>query len=133
MKKAILFLAVILISITGFGQQIQFMNAVTATVTATYLVVPVTSSVNGTSGSVQIKTSSTFNGTTSTVALNGSLDGIAWFPVLQNDGVTAMSYTLTASFNKPFNLVTIQYRLYEIIYTKGDATAGTVSATWYSH
>jgi hypothetical protein len=133
MKKIILFLAISLSSVIGFSQQIQFMSAVTATVTATYPVVSVTSSVNGSAGSVQIKTNSAFNGTTSTAALNGSNDGVIWFPVLQSDGVTAMSYTLTASFNKPFNLVTIQYRLYEIIYTKGDATAGTVSATWYSH
>lgn len=127
MKKAILFLAVIAISLLSQAQTYRAMNDADATVAANYIVI-VTN--QRTVGSIQIFTNSAFDGTTSTTALEGSNDGgIVWSTVFEDDNVTPLSFTLSAGANSfVWIFKTIAFNKYRIVYTVGDATAGTINA-----
>lgn len=81
-------------------------------------------------GSIHIVTDSDFNGTTSTLALQASNDNSNWAIVYQDDNVTAMSFTLAASSNYSFLLKGVFYQFYRLVYTKGNASAGTAVANF---
>lgn len=80
-------------------------------------------------GSVQISTSASFNGSTTTAAFQGSNDGTTWSTVYQDDNETAMTFTLSSGENSyVWILKVIAFSQYRIVYTKGNASAGTVKA-----
>lgn len=79
-------------------------------------------------GSITNYTSSNFDGTTSTLALQGSNDNIIYGAVLQDDNTTAMSFTLAVSGTYTFILKALEYKYYKLVYTKEDATAGTLTS-----
>lgn len=79
-------------------------------------------------GNIQITTSAAFNGTTSTIALQGSNDAVTWSTAYQDDNVTPVSFTPAAASTYNVLLKKIMYRYYRLVYTVGDATLGTVSA-----
>ncbi len=82
-------------------------------------------------GSVMVTTSSTYNGTTGTIALKGSNDNSNFQTVLQNDGTTPMSITMaTGANNNTFEIERVLYKYYQIVYTKGDATLGTLTGNF---
>lgn len=81
-------------------------------------------------GNIQASTSSTFVGTTATLALQASNDGTTWSTVYQDDGTTPVSFTLAASSIYNALLKRLLYRSYRLVYTKGDASAGTITATF---
>ncbi len=81
-------------------------------------------------GSIMITTSSAYDGTTGTIALQGSNDDINYQAVLQDDNVTAISATLLVSQNTSFLLKLVLYKFYKLVYTKGNAGAGTVTANF---
>ncbi len=81
-------------------------------------------------GSIMITTSSAYNGTTGTAVLNGSNDNTNFQAVLQDDNSTAMSFTLTVSQNSTFLLKRVLYKYYQLVYTKGNASAGTLTVNF---
>lgn len=82
-------------------------------------------------GSIQLVTNSAFNGTTSTIALKGSNDNSNWSTVYQDDNVTPATFTMSSGANDyTFSLKRILYRFYKVVYTKGDAAAGTLTANF---
>lgn len=104
-------------------------NAADAATTATSGTITIASGVN--IGSIAIVTNSAFNGTTSTMALQGSNDNSNWAQVLQDDNATSMSFTLAAaSSTYTFLLKAIFFKFYRLVYTKGDASAGTITANY---
>lgn len=81
-------------------------------------------------GNIQTITSSTFNGTTSTLALQGSNTGTNWSTIYQDDGTTAVSFTLATNSTYNVLLKRILYKYYRFVYTKGNASAGTITSTF---
>ena len=81
-------------------------------------------------GSIVITTSSTYNGTTGTIALQGSNDNSNFQAVLQDDNATAMSFTPAASSTYTFLLKAVLFKYYKLVYTKGDASAGTITSNF---
>lgn len=82
-------------------------------------------------GSIEVTTSATFNGTTSTVTLQGSNDNVTFATVLQDDLTTSMAFTLNAaSSTYTWYLKAVLFKYYKIVYAKGDASAGSVSANF---
>ena len=81
-------------------------------------------------GSIEIVTPSAYNGTTGTAVLQGTNDGVNWAGVLQDDNVTAMSFTLATNSTYTWYLKAVLFKYYRIVFTHGDASAGTVSATF---
>ncbi len=81
-------------------------------------------------GSIVIATDASYNGTTGTAVLQGSNDGASWPGVLQDDNTTAMSFTLATASTYTWQLKTVLFRFYRIVYTHGDASAGTVTANF---
>lgn len=126
MKKLLILIAV-LFSLTSFAQQTsRVMSAADATTSANFTFTP----GSGKTGSIHIITSSTFSGTTGTIALQGSNDGSTWATVYANDGTTALSFTLTAaSTSYVWELENVMYLSYRLVYTKGNTTAGTITTT----
>ena len=126
MKKYLLILTM-LISMMGYSQKSsRLIAAVSYSATANYTYSPATERI----GSIQIVTSSDFAGTTGTIALKGSNDGVNFSTIYANDGVTALSFTLTAGNNTyVWELGTVLYGTYQLVYTAGNASAGTISAT----
>lgn len=113
---------------TNDDQYNTLLNAVTA---ATSVSPSFTVQDGVDSGSIQITTSSTFNGSTSTAVLKGSNDNSNFTQVYQSDGTTAMSFTLAAaSTNYSWLMGRVLYKFYQLVYTKGDATLGTVTANF---
>src|ERR1035437_5532184 len=85
-----------------------------------------------TQGSVVSVTDSTFNGTTSTLSLKGSIDGITYVQVDMDDDVTALTSTLATNSTHTFLLKKVLFKYYKLVYVVGDATLGTFSATVFS-
>ncbi len=82
-------------------------------------------------GSIQIATDSAYNGTTATMALQGSNDNVSYGAILQDDNSTAMSFTLgAASSTYTFILKAVCYKYYKVVYTKGDASAGVLTVNF---
>lgn len=138
MKKIILLSAFLLSCILGQAQvfgSVTVMNTVTATATGNY---QVKTGQRVQVGSIQILTSSDWNGTTGTAVLeysnaaspNSTTD---WTPVYADDNTTALSFTLSgASGEYTWVLKTVNYAWYRIVYTKGNGTVGTVTGTMFS-
>lgn len=84
------------------------------------------------SGSVVAVTTSAFNGTTSTLSLKGSIDGITYVQVYMDDDVTALTSTLATNSTYTFLLKKVLFKYYKLVYVVGDATLGTFSATTFS-
>jgi hypothetical protein len=128
MKNTILFLAFILTVFVSNSQTITFMNAGSASVTATYSV-----SVSGKQGNILISVNSTFNGTTTKDSLfvgsKSSIDGtIRWAPVKDSNG-NYVVYTEAANGTYLVQLLPSPGLFYKIDHTAGDATLGTETAT----
>lgn len=134
MKKSILIFATLLLCISGFSQQYNLMNAVSATTTVTSYTVDarpqVGQTAEGITGTLYIWTSSAFNGTTSTDSLFESPDGIVWSPVLADDNLTVVRWTLSAGTNitKKWKSKSSTPPFIKVKYDKGNATLGTVNA-----
>lgn len=112
----------------GSGDQFgTLMNAHSATVSSNFTW-QVQDGVD--SGSVHAIVSSTFVGTTATLALLGSNDNTNFGTVFQNDGITPVSFTLAASDNKFIDMQRVLYKYYRLVYTAGDASAGTITANY---
>lgn len=80
-------------------------------------------------GSVQVSTSTTFIGSTGTVTLQASNDNSVWSQVYADDNTTALSFTLSNGFNiYDWLIKNMFYKYYRILYTPGNASAGTVKA-----
>lgn len=79
-------------------------------------------------GSITVITNSTYDGTTGTVVLQGSNDNSTFQGVLQDDNTTAMSFTLATNSTYLWELKIVAFKFYRIVYTKGNATIGTVTA-----
>lgn len=80
-------------------------------------------------GSILNSTSSTYVGTTATIALYGSNDNITYAAVMQDDNVTPCSFTLAAaSSTYTWELKAAVFKYYRILYTKGDASVGTITS-----
>lgn len=129
MKKIILLTIISFISILGYSQ-VVLMDAVAATASGDYYD-PAYKVIHITNGSVQIYTSSTFNGTTSTITLRvsnwASYNRVA--TAMQNDGTTPMTITLSSpNTTYTFQLQTVNFYYYELSYSKGNATLGTIDA-----
>lgn len=129
MKKLILLTIISMLSILGHSQ-IVLMDGVSATASGDYYD-PAYKVTHITNGSIQIYTSSTFNGTTSTVTLRVS-DWPSYNRVataVANDGTTPMTLTLSSPNTVyTFQLETVNYYYFELSYSKGNATLGTVDA-----
>lgn len=127
MKKLFLFLTLSFILSVGHSQ--VMMDAVSATVTATY-----DAGITNTKkiGVIVISTPASFNGTTSTAVLSGGVRNssgtITWASVYQDDNITACSFTLATNSQYAWIIRATVFDYYRITYTKGDATAGTVTA-----
>ena len=83
-----------------------------------------------TAGSIYITIDSTYNGTTGTIALNGSNDGTNFALLLSDDESQNMQFTLAASDHDIFQIKRRLFKYYRLVYTKGDATLGNISATF---
>lgn len=130
MKKIITLLAILISSVACFSQTI-LMNNVASTASGNY---SATIPGNVTIGNITITTSAAFNGSTTTAALYSSNDGIYYTPVYQSDNTTAMSFTLTAGANSYVWIIPCTpVQRYQIVYTKGNATLGTVYASMIVH
>lgn len=82
-------------------------------------------------GSIIITTPAAFTGTTGTIDLYGSNDGVNFAVVYQDDNVTPMSFTLATGANTySWQIKRTLYKHYRIVYTVGDASAGTILATF---
>lgn len=81
-------------------------------------------------GSIHIVTDSSFNGTTGTLALKGSNDGENFVTLYADDGTTPLSFTLAVSSQYVFELKRLLYTKYRLVYTKGDASAGSLKANF---
>jgi len=126
MKKLFLIFAILSASVVANAQAKTIMNDVTA---ATSLTVAFETPQTATTGSIQNTTSGAFDGTTSTLALQGSNDNVNWSTVFQDDNVTPLSFTLSAGNNSYVWVNKAQvFRYYRVVYTKGDATAGTIKS-----
>jgi hypothetical protein len=79
-------------------------------------------------GSIEIVTNSAYNGTTGTAVLQGSNDNTTFATVKQDDNTTDMSFTLAVSSTYTWYLKAVLFKFYRIVYTKGDATLGTITA-----
>lgn len=79
-------------------------------------------------GSIEIVTNSAYNGTTGTAVLQGSNDNSTFATVKQDDNTTDMSFTLATNSTYTWYLKAVLFKFYRIVYTKGDATLGTVTA-----
>lgn len=81
------------------------------------------------SGVIQITTDAAYDGTTGTLALYGSADGVNYGIVYQDDNTTPMSFTPAAGANSLSWLIKrTMYGWYRILYTKGDGTVGVIIA-----
>lgn len=78
-------------------------------------------------GSMHFITDSSYNGTTGTIALLGSNDNSNFTTVYEDDDTTAMSFTLAASSQYVFQIKRRLFKYYKVVYTKGDASAGTIT------
>lgn len=125
MKKSILFLSAIALSVICSAQTTVLMNNVAATATGNYKGQAYQAEV----GSIQISTSAAFNGSTTTAAIQCSNDGTIWSTLYADDNVTPVTFTLTAGENSYICLMKAAgFEFYRIVYTKGNATLGTVKA-----
>ena len=126
MKKTILSLTLSALTFLCEAQTSIIMNSVGANTSGNFSM----QMANGRRvGSIQIYTNSAFNGSTGTAALQGSNDGTNWATVYADDNVTALSFTLATGENHyAWVLKTIAFNQYRIVYTKGNASAGTVKA-----
>lgn len=82
-------------------------------------------------GNILLGTDSTFNGTSATFTLQGSNDNVTYTTVFQDDNTTPMSFTPATSSTYCFLLKRILFKYYKVIYTKGDASAGVIVATYF--
>ncbi len=113
-------------SLKAKGQEITLMNNVASTATGNYSTHLATGRLIG---SVQISTNDSFNGSTTTAALQASNDDITWSTVFADDNTTPLSFTLSAGSNSYVWLIkATMFQHYRIVYTKGNATLGTVKA-----
>lgn len=78
-------------------------------------------------GSIEIVTSAAYNGTTGTAVLQDN-DNTTFATVKQDDNTTDMSFTLAVSSTYTWYLKAVLFKFYRIVYTKGDATLGTITA-----
>lgn len=114
--------------ILGYGDQFAtLMNAHSALTTSNFTW-PIHDNVD--MGSVHIFVSASFVGTTATLALQGSNDNTNFGTVFQNDGTTPVSFTLAASDNKFVDMQRVLYKYYRLVYTAGNASAGTITANF---
>lgn len=82
-------------------------------------------------GSIVISTNGDYNGTTGTIELLGSNDNDVYTPVLQDDNVTPMAFTLNGPLDfRTFVLKAVVYKYYRVSYLPGDTTNGGVSAVF---
>lgn len=79
-------------------------------------------------GSICISTNSAYDGTTGTAVLQACNDNTNWAGVLQDDNSTAMSFTLATASTYTWELKSVSRKYYRIVYTKGNATDGTITA-----
>jgi len=136
MKKLFLLISLSLVLSVGHSQNIVLMNNVLATTSGTYSITPLQKIQLGTKiGTIQITTSASFNGTTTSDTLQFS-DAVSpgsrdWSDVRDNSGnvvvwtinaPSSTSHSYTATFQ------TVGVRWYRIIHVKGDASAGTINA-----
>lgn len=127
MKKIIFLFALIALSLTASAQTTTLLSAVTATTSITGVI---TTNQRVQIISIQTYTSSTYAGTTATMTLKGSNDGINWSTMYADDNVTALSCTLTTGVSTcDWIIKSAVYKYYLVIYTKGNASAGTVTTT----
>jgi len=129
MKKLLFLLPLLFIAIISSAQQPTqtLLAAVTATVSNTGVITTVPRAQIMT---IQTYTSSTFTGTTGTVTLKGSNDGVNWSTLYADDNTTALSCTLTTGVSTcDWIIKSAAYHFYLVIYTKGNASAGTVTTT----
>src|ERR1035437_2567883 len=110
----------------------QVETLVTGGVSATTTNYSFTPKSNYIQGNIVAVTDSTFNGTTTTLSLKGSNDGVTFVQVYADDDITALTYTLSTNSTYAFLLKRILFKHYKLIYTTGDATLGTYSATVFT-
>jgi len=127
MKKFILLLCFALTLTTGYSQTIVLMNSLAATATGNY-----SSAVAAgrRSGGLHIYTNAAFNGSTSTVAFEKRGDNqCGWATVMADDNTTPITFTLSAGeHNYTVDIKNKSASEYRVVYTKGNATLGTVRA-----
>lgn len=132
MKKQIFLLSLVCFlasCVPCHSQNIAFMNGIASTASGTYSVV-----VTGKVGHIMVSTNAAFNGSTTTDSLKvGSVNPltgtITWALAYQNDGVTPCIITHSAGANiYTWQLQNALYHYYKIVYTKGNATLGTVTS-----
>lgn len=78
-------------------------------------------------GSIEIVTNAAYNGTTGTAVLQGSNDNVTYATVKQDDNSTDMSFTLATASTYTWYLKAVLFKYYKVVYTKGDATLGTIT------
>lgn len=103
-------------------------NAALGNVTATSAASNVADGVK--IGSIEVETDSNYNGTTGTVVLQGSNDNVKYATVKQDDNTTDMSFTIATNSTYTWYLKAVLFKYYQIVYTKGDASAGTFTANF---
>lgn len=132
MKKLILTISILSISILGFSQTV--INTVTATATGDFYYQPRSGTLIA--GSIIFTTSATFNGTNSTITIYVSDDvGVNmatkdWAPLNGTDEATSIVFNLSAGGGSKkyyeLRLGSIQHAWYKFSYSAGNATVGTL-------
>ena len=132
MKKQFLFLSLVCFlasCVPCHSQNIALMNAVSASVTATYTAV-----ATGKQGNLMISTNSAFNGTTASdsiiVASVNPLTGvITWAQAYHSDGTTPYVIALSSGAHTyTIDIQNADFNYWGIIHTKGNTSAGTETA-----
>lgn len=149
MKKQIIFLAISLISLIGYSQQTIMNTAASTTVTAFPVdVAPQVGQIGyNYMGTIQITTTSNFNGTTTTDTLefttvSNPIDSTwtntasDWSYVKDNSGsIVVFNLTKPSSPKQTYtaNFQSIGAKKYRIIHNKGNASAGKEKIIIYTH
>ena len=81
-------------------------------------------------GSIYATTDSTYNGTTGTLALQASNDGVNYSILKTDDEAANISFTLAASDHNIIQIKRRLFRFYRLVFTVGNATAGVLNATF---
>lgn len=127
MKKLLFVFALMLACLNSSAQTSTLLAAVTASTSITGVV---TTAPRVQIMNIQTYTSSAFDGSTSTLTLKGSNDGVSWSTLYADDNTTALSFTMAAGARQYDWIVKAAvYKYYLVTYTKGNATAGTLSTT----
>ena len=128
MKKLFSIFLLLTVAFICNAQSATLLTAVTATTSITGVI---TTAPRVQIMNIQTYTNSAYSGTTATVALKGSNDGVSWATLYADDNTTALSFTITAASTSYDWLVkAAMYKYYLVIYTKGNASAGTITTTY---